>query len=199
MSEQDPQVATVGDDPLEGLSPENRAIIERQARALKGESRAQRAANADPLPGPLKGLFAPDQAIAGLRVRKLVHFDFVLLRRLQSPLLKQLERKSRGKTSFSDEQGYEMVWQFTRPPLEVEAALNKLGLVKFREMAKQEIGLTIGPVEMALLVKAVEAEFVRAFSTVIKYGAPDKSEGRGETVFTGPAMTPAPKTGSAGG
>ena len=80
----------------------------------------------------------------------------------------------------------------------VEGALNKLGVSGFRAMAKREIGLTLGPMETMLLVKAVEGEFVRSFSTCLKHGAPEK-EGGGETVFTGPAMKPAPTMGLAGG
>ena len=43
------------DDPLAGLSPESREIVMRQARALRSEGKAQREANADPLPGALDG------------------------------------------------------------------------------------------------------------------------------------------------
>ena len=180
------------DDPLAGLSAENREIILRQARGLRSEGKAQRIANADPLPGALAAAFAGTATIGGLQVRKLVHYDFVLLKRMNSPLLAQLSGKGGKKkgTPFTDDQGYEMIWQFTRPCEVVEGALNKLGVSGFRAMAKREIGLTLGPMETMLLVKAVEGEFVRSFSTCLKHGAPEK-EGGGETVFTGPAMKPA--------
>ena len=188
------------DDPLAGLSPESREIVMRQARALRSEGKAQREANADPLPGALDGVFGAAMAsAAGLQVRRLVHFDFVLLKRMGSPLLEQLAGK-RGKkgTPFTDEQGYEMIWQFTLPCEEVEACLAKHGAAECRLIAKREIGMKLGPMEAIILVKSVEQEFERSFSSWIKHGAPEK-EGGGETVFTGPAMKPAPKTGSGGG
>ncbi len=188
-------------DPFSGLSPENRAILERQAQTLEAEARAQVAANAEVLPGPLREAFAgiPEE-VAGLRVRRLVHWDFVILRRMESPLLDQLSGNASSTKPYTDDQGAEMVWQFTRPCEEVDALIEKLGVAGARSAAKREIGMKLGPLEVGLLVKSVEREFVRAFSTAVKYGRkPGESGGAGETVFTGPATTPALKTDSAGG
>lgn len=164
-------------------------------------------ANATPLPGPLLDAFAhvPEE-IGGLKIRALVHYDFVLLKKLGSPLLDQLKRGAKSvqdqtaepqqTTTFSDEQSYEMILQFSRP-IEAAAALVEKGVAHFRTTAIREIGMKLGPVESALLVKAIEKEFIRAFSTVIKYVARDPG-GSGEgAVFTQPPVVP--KTDPAGG
>lgn len=62
-------------------------------------------------------------------------------------------------------------------------------------MARRDIGMRLGPVEVALLVKMVERAVVEAFSTALKYAA--KDQGSGDEVFTTPPA--APETGSAGG
>lgn len=176
------------------LYPGQAAQLARRA----SRNAAMSAANTEPLPGPLLDAFGGvPQSIAGLTVRPLVHFDFVILRKLESPLLRQLQSAggdtSKPATEFSDEQGYEMVFQFTRPAREAAAVLAK-GKEEFRRRALEEIGMTLGPVEVALLIKAVEREFVRAFSTAVQYGVAAGIDG---TVFT---MPPAdPTTASAGG
>lgn len=167
------------------------------ARKAERDARTA-AANASVLPGALAAAFASEHAtIGGLTVRPVVHYDFVILRQLGSPLLTQLGGaiSAEARTPFDDEQGYEMVWQFTRPIREVIAALAQ-GRDHVREIALETIGLTLGPVEVALLVKAVENEFLRAFATVVKYGSPP-AEGDG-TVFTAPPAA-ARTTASAGG
>ena len=171
-----------------------------EAEARAGVAQEFREAAADPLPGPLAAAFEGlPEAVAGLRVRKMVHYDFALLRRLNSPLLRQMAgtngKKGKKGTAFTDEQGYEMVWQFTRPCEEVESALDKLGVSGFRKLTKREIGFGLGPVEVALRVKMVEREVLRSFLTALKYTEKDK--GSGETVFTRPPAVPV--TGSAGG
>ena len=211
----DSQVETPvdSDDPLAGLSPESREIIVRQARALKAEGRAQKGANADPLPGALLDAYAEiPEAVAGMQVRKIVHYDWVLFRMLKSPVLDALAEAGHGKNgknrkhggrvsaTYSDGQESELIFQLTRPVKEMDGLMKRVGVEGFRGAAKESIGYSLGPIEVGLLMKCVEREFARYFSTVIKYGPGAKAgEGNGETVFTGPAMTPAPKTGSVGG
>lgn len=174
-------------------------------------------AHATPLPGPLLEAFAHvPEVIAGLRVRPLVHYDLVILQRLKSPLLEQLRKAvdkggdkvggdkvgedkvgDKGKTEFSEEQGYEMILQFTMPAREA-AALAAKGPQAFREAALERIGLKLGPVAVGLLVQAVEREFVRAFSTAIEYGPGEAGGVEGAVTFQQPPAAPR-TTGSAGG
>lgn len=150
------------------------------------------AANGAPLPGPLLAAYTRvPQTIAGLTVRPVVHYDFALLAKLDSPLLRHLRGGTAEETPFTDEEAYEIVYQFTRPIKEVAAQVltDRAG---FRLRATEAIGMTLGTVEVNLLVKAVEREFIRSFATVIKYEPrPENGE-----VFTPP---PATTTASAGG
>jgi hypothetical protein len=174
---------------------------QREAKAAAERAQAMREAAAEPLPGPLAEAFAhlPDQ-VAGLRVRTVVHYDFIILRALKSPLLDHLAAAAKGRkkaSPFSDEQGYEMIYQFTRPAEELAALFEKHGASfpkEFRRLARREVGFRLGPVEVGLLTKMVEQAFVAAFSTHLQFAA--KEPDPGGQVFTPP---PAATTGSAGG
>ena len=202
------------DDTFEGLDPRVRATLERQQARLQGDAGLSAQASATPLPGPLAGAFAPDQAeIAGLRVRAPRHYDFVALQVLDSPLLKEFAAASkaaklkalgrrvrpRPPTPWTDQQGYEIIYQFTRPVEElialVTAPNRSQAVAQYREQALRAIGLRLGPVEVQLLVAAVTREFDRYFSTWLKYTPKDTGSG-GETVFTTPPAGTAPAGGS---
>lgn len=174
----------MGRKKVKELYPGHAAELARRARRVA----ATAGANSDPLPGPLAGVWdAVPQCIGGLTVRAVVHYDFVILRKLGSPLLEQIRKAAAGEksqTAFADEQGYEMVFQFTRPVKEAAAVLAK-GVAAFRQAALEEIGMKHNPVDVGLLVAAVEREFVRAFSTLVQYGAP-ATEGEGAQVFSKP-------------
>ena len=179
------------------------------ARIEKLESAA-----GNPLPGPLLSAYAAVPfEVAGFRIRPVVHYDFVLLARLESPLMTHLRGSKSAATPFTDEQGYDMVWHFCRPVRQVAAeiaAYESQALREspacppadvarrvrelFRARSVDEVGLTLGPVEVGLLVKAVEREFLRAFSTVVNYEAQAAEDGQ---TFTAPPARAT--TDSAGG
>ena len=207
-----PAPAAGQDDSFEGLDPKVRKVLEGQQTRMQGDAGRAAEAAATPLPGPLAGAFAPEiQEVAGLRVRAPRHYDFVAMQVLDSPLLKEFAAasraarlkamgrkvKRRAPTIWSDQQGYEIIYQFTRPVEELVALVSapnrSRAVAEYRERALREIGLRLGPVEVQLLVKAVTMEFDRYFSAWLKY-AP-KDGGGGETVFT----TPPAGTGPAGG
>lgn len=156
-------------------------------------------ANAEVLPGPLAGAFPTEagREVAGLRMRPLVHYDYVILRRLDSPLYRKVlelgkPESDRQEVAFEDEDGYEMVWQFTRPVKEVAGVLAR-GRQAVRQAAVEEIGQRLGALEVQELVRLAVENFVAASSTAVGYRTPS---GEGGEVFTGP---PARGTGSAGG
>jgi hypothetical protein len=196
--------------PVSG-SPELYPGANADAARSAARARAIAQANADPLPGPLLDAFAHvPETIFGpggtpLTIRPLVAYDFVILRKLDSPLLAQLAKAAdpstlnpQPSTTFPDESAYEMILQFTRPIRDSVALIAK-GRAAFRQTALEQIGFLLGPVEVALLIKAIEREFLRSFSTVVKYSPGQSSGDSGGTVFTPPPAAPAPTTASAGG
>lgn len=160
-------------------------------------------ANAEPFPGPLLDAFAGlPQTIGGLTVRPLVHFDFLLLRLLNSPILQHMvKEQGEGptKTEMLEEQVYDLCLLFTMPCREAAAIIQKPdGPEAFREASIDRIGLSLSPLHVTLLLKAVEREFARAFSTVVGLKpASVAAEEEGKQVFTQPPADQ--RTGSVGG
>lgn len=167
------------------------------------------AASVTPLPGPLADAFDPatttvtDLQGHPITIRPFCHYDFLLLQKLNSPLLHQLRAAATRRegdpdpsTPFSDEDAYELVFQFSMPAREAAAAFAK-GRQSFRQAALERIGFSCGIVEVNLLVQAVIAELRRAFSTAIRYTASSASSAESGTVFFQPP--PIQTTASAGG
>lgn len=150
-------------------------------------------ANADPLPGPLADAFDPEPLSVGhFTVRPYVPFDMVVLRKLESPLLKQMAElakpeEERRPTEFDDMDEAVMIFQFITP-IERVRDLVQRGARAFRAAAEQEIAFNprINAVLQAQLVQAVTKQFLRAFSTVINYGG-------GESGKKGPFPTAQPE------
>lgn len=159
-------------------------------------------ANTDPLPGPL-GLAFPERSlrVGAFSIRPVVGIDIVILRQLNSPLIRQMAEAAKPKdqrtaTEFSDEDGWEMCLQFLLSPVEAEAELKK-GREQFREQARQRIGLRMNPVIIGQIVAAVTQQFTDAFATAVQFSKAEAEPPVEGGFFTVPP--PAPKTASAGG
>lgn len=155
-------------------------------------------AQAEVLPGPLAEAFDPQVVeVAGLKVRQLVHYDYVLLRRLDSPLYRRVlelgkPAEERRDVPFSDEEGYEIIVQFTRPCVEVKRLVDRLGRTGFREFCIEQIGM-LSPGEVEVLAGAAVRTFVEGAATALRYR--QASEGDGSFRLPPAGM----RTGSDGG
>ena len=170
------------------------AQIERHSRRVSATAEA----SADPLPGPLADAFPTvDIIVHGIHVRPVVAADFPILRKLQSPRYRQMLEAAkppelRTPTEFTDEDGWEMIYQFTNPALAVELALAQ-GRAHFRRIAHEQIGMRMNPFIAAQVAEAVGEQMKRSYETALRY----KAAGEAKEVFTAPP--PASTTASAGG
>jgi hypothetical protein len=175
--------------------------IERiEAERFRTQLGHQERAAAEPLPGPLAQAFAGGPLThAGVTLRPMVASDIVILKQLRSPLYLRLiehakAEEERKGIEFTDEEGFEMIYQFAVPLRQVRDELAK-GREFFRSQAVERIGDQVNPADLKLLSELVVLNLANAFSTAVNYG--NKTTGEGESFFTKP---PAPlKTDSAGG
>ncbi len=187
-------------DPTSDLRPPTSELYPGHAAELARKAARDAeiaAAAATPLPGPLARAFDPvpaAPAVAGLTVRPVVHYDFVILDKLESPLLAQLRGREPGEqpVAVSDQQGYEIIFQFTRP-VRAAAAVLAQGRSEFSAQARETIGMELNPGQIHALMQNVQREFSRAFCTVVGHESPPPE---GEVFTTPPAP---PMTASAGG
>lgn len=186
--------------------------LARDAAALAAQQPHIRRANAEPLPGPLSMAYTLDELNAfGLTIRPVVASDFILLKKLNSPLyrrtfeLAEHARKIKAgeippesplpnATEFTDDECVEMIYQFTIPLPRARAEL-KRGREFFQEQAQLHVTDRAPVNALPKLVATVVENFTQAFATAVQYEG-EKAEGN-ETVFTTPAQATA--TASAGG
>lgn len=144
---------------------------------------ASRRASADPLPGPLADAFAKGAiAVGELKVRKVVASDWVTFKRIKSPVLEMvLEiQQSAGspdatipEVEFTDQQQWEMCWQFTHTPAEVRVALDD-GF--FSDYARRDIA-DAPDVQVPLIITAAMEQIKRSWQTAVKFAAGMEKDG----------------------
>jgi len=170
---------------------------------LERESRRRLAvyeANADPLPGPLSLAFpAAPIRVGTLAIRPFVHADWATLRKLDSPLLKQIAemrkpKELRDPTPCSDQEEWEMVLVFLLDPQRAESeAQDRAGFARF---AREKIGHGLNPFVFELLKGAVIQQFTNCCETAVQFLAASAAAPTDE-LFTQPPT--AMKTASVGG
>jgi hypothetical protein len=157
------------------------AVMVREAAALRlaDEARAAEALSTT-APGPLAEIFdgAPIEvrlkgtngAAEVVVLREMVHSDWQVLRRIESPFLKQITEAAkpegeRAVVHYEDDEVYEAVFVFTKRPSELRELLAK-GRPAFREAAAGAIGDRLPAVTTPNdLVMPVVRVLARAVST----------------------------------
>lgn len=129
----------------------------------------------DPLPGPLATAFCDTDIVAGgLHVRKVVPSDWIVLRTINSPILRLIEElrmnpKVDPKIEVTDEEHAEVVFQFTRTAKECRTIL-KQGKEHFRERAIEFMDAQdLHAVKVAEVVAAVMEQIRRSWETALHY------------------------------
>lgn len=166
---------------MSGKSMTPPGITDEQWVRHEAKQQAVREASSEVLPGPLNDVIGVARHdVGGLRVRPLVHYDYVILKRINSPLYLRAIEASKGDatagTECSDEDGYEMVFLFTRPVLEAKAALER-GRDFFRDAAIEKIGCVLTGPQVVKLVGLCVEEFIRSASTSIEYQNSQENDG----------------------
>ena len=152
---------------------------------------ANRRAAATPLPGALSDAFLTDaiHVADGLDVRRVVASDWSILQWLDSPIYKmilevQKDEKLRDAVSYTDEEEWEMVWQFTHSPKDVRA-LKAKGREVFKETCAAEIGDKYKLTETKQAVEAISKQILASFDTKIGFTDGDGDSSKKNT----PAMS----------
>lgn len=134
-----------------------------------------RHANAAPLPAPLAASPLPEPIRVGeLTIRPFVPYDVVILRKLNSPLYRQMVELSkpdeqRTVTDFDDDEEFEIIYQFITPIEEVRAELAR-GREHFRERARAAVAYNpgINVLDYAALIAGVSQNLIRGVASSIE-------------------------------
>lgn len=154
----------------------------------------------DPLPGPLAQAFCDADIVAGgIPIRKVVPSDWIILRGLNSPIIRLIEELRQNpnedpKLTVSDEEHFEIIYQFTRPAKEGRQLL-KQGKEVFRDKAVEWVDAQmLNPVQIQQAVAAVMEQIRRSWETALKY-TQEQGKGEGTVDFKQATL----QTASAGG
>lgn len=166
---------------------------------------ASNRANGDPLPGALSAAFTKSAIKVGpAMVRKIVASDWIVLRALNSPIIKLVEELAqRGddkaapppEVDITDQDEWDIAFQFTRAPSDVRKAMEG-GPKEFRARAMEAIGDTLESATVKLIGIAVLEQIRRTWATPLQYKQDMDKEG--EVTFFLDASQET-KTASAGG
>ena len=174
----------------EGQTTEAAAIV----AALEAKLAAQRRANADPLPGPLLDAFLP----APLPTRRVVAGDFIILKRLASPLLEQFftaHEHARqvqagtataplpAETPLTNDQAAELLFVFGNPARRARELLALHDLAEFRRRAVDWANKSGQAAELKQRLEAIQIQFGRIWQTALEYETDDAP---GETTISLP-------------
>jgi hypothetical protein len=188
------------------------ALLAKDVEALRAREAVRRQAATDPLPGPAAAAWAGEPTrVHGFELRPVVGGDVILLKRLDSPLIRRTKelvehfrKVSMGvieegtpcpESTYEDEEGVEMVYQFLVPIATARGALS-LGRERFREIALQFVADRVPYPILAELIAAVEMNYQKSFSTFLRYEARKEGDSQPRNFSMPPAET---QTGSAGG
>ena len=143
---------------------------------------ARKRAAATPLPGALSEAFLADaiKVTDELYVRRIVASDWGILQWLDSPIHKlileiQKDEKIREAVNYTDEEEWEMVWQFTHEPKEIRA-LKVKGREVFKETCANEIGDKYALNVTKMAVEAISEQIIKSFETKIDYGTAESKK-----------------------
>jgi len=150
--------------------------LDEQAQELELKEQANRRAAATPLPGALADAFLTDaiQVTDNMFVRRIVASDWKILQALGSPIYKlilelQKDAALREDISYTDEEEWEMCWQFTHNPKECRELLAK-GKDAFRSEAVA-LGDTLTLPVMKSIVAAVRKHLFDSYLTKVNFGS----------------------------
>jgi hypothetical protein len=143
---------------------------------------ANRRAAATPLPGALAEAFLTDaiQVSDKLWVRRVVASDWSILQWLDSPIYKmilevQKDEKIRDEVPYTDEEEWEMCWQFTHTPKQCRE-LKAKGRGVFRQTCIDEMGDAHSLIVTKKAVEAISKQILASFDTKIGFSSSDESE-----------------------
>ena len=149
---------------------------------------ANRRAAATPLPGPLADAFLKDaiQVDENVFVRRIVASDWSLLQWMDSPLYRmflelQKDEPLREEIKYTDEEEWEMCWQFTHSPKECRV-LREKGREVFRATCTEQIGDNVLMGVQKAIVAAISKQVVACFGTKVGFGDGDGDESKKKTI-----------------
>lgn len=167
----------------------NGILTPEKARRTSIENAAASVAVADPVPGAAAKAFPlPDVHVGPFNVRAPRAYDWPLLKAINSPINRMIEDVSnplneKKDLDITDEEGWVICWQFTRPCRDVDAIYRKGGKDAMIVAATETIGCELDGTQVSEIIRAVIQQIGDTWSTALKYSQEEGGEGQKPTFF----------------
>jgi hypothetical protein len=153
------------------------------------ESAANERAAREPLPGPAADIFNLEPlvvktSIGDVTIRPMVSFDINIFKTINSPfyeiMMQSDSKEAANKLFTSEEESYELIYQFTHPVKETYNLFKK-GMAIFKDTVMEEVAFKYHPQDAALLVsKIMEHVFRVNLARVGFESSPEAESGSGD-------------------
>jgi hypothetical protein len=166
-------------DPVKIISGSKDKIEEAQMQSMANER-----ASHEPLPGPAAGIFNVEPlvvktSIGEVVIRPMVAYDFNVFKLINSPfyeIIMQTEAKEAlNKLFTSEEESYELIYQFTHTPKEVYFLFKK-GLEAFKDKVMEEVAFKYSPDDAALLVSEIMKHIFQVNLARVNFESPPEND-----------------------
>ena len=165
------------DKVLEDSKPKSEAAIM--------ESMSNERANREPLPGPAADIFNVEPlvvktSIGDVTIRPMVSFDINIFKTINSPfyeiIMQSNPKEEMAKLFTSEEESYELIFQFTNSPKFIYNLFKK-GLDVFRDTVMEEVAFKYNPVDAALLMSKIMEHIFKINMARIGFESPPEGNG----------------------
>lgn len=158
-------------------------------------------AHARPLPGESAGAFLDgDLVVCGKIVRRFVPAHFMVLQKIESPMLSIIEEAIRTKSTNANlkaQEEWDLCYIFTNDPKVVFLECKAGGAKAIHDKSENEIGLVWKQEEIEMVIYAIFEQFTRHIETKVKIAAQESEKGE-IRFFRVPATEVSTATESAG-
>jgi hypothetical protein len=177
------------------------AALAKDILAIREREATRRQVATDPLPGPAARAWAGEPVrVHGFTIRPCLGGDVILLKRLDSPLIRRTkelvehfrkvadgelpEDAALPNSEYSDEEAVEMIFQFLVPIDDARRMVNQ-GRGYYREAALRYVADELPYPVIPELMDAVEQNYRASFDTFVRFAARTK-EGEESRNFSMP-------------
>jgi hypothetical protein len=150
------------------------------------ESMSNERAAHEPLPGPATYIFNVEPLTVKIStgeeitIRPMVSFDINIFKTINSPfyeIIMQTEAKEAMTKLFtSEEESYEMIYQFTHSPKQIYYLFKK-GLEVFKDAVMEEVAFKYNPADAALLVSKIMEHIFQVQLARVNFESAPEPEG----------------------
>ena len=153
------------------------------------ESMANDRAAKEPLPGAYADAFNTEPltvktSIGDVVIRPMVAYDINIFKLINSPFYQimlgdKIDKNITNQLFTSEEESYEMIYQFTHTPKECYQLFKK-GKEAYKDKVMEEVSFVYNPAEAAMLIETIMSHIFKVNMARVDFTTPEPDESGGD-------------------